>query len=156
MWSQLRDDHLQEVPNNLWWLTLKTLVFCSTGPWGEVVVYDRWSQLEVWMNVPSHFFLAQYSESRGFIKGRALGKLTGCEQDFAINLPGCFRLLSLLSFIRKTKNARLKTHWPPAHKLSETPVNKQAVVVIEIDQTQHEFISQRVLSVQPETLELSN
>ena len=26
---------------------------------------------------------------RGFIKG----KLTGCEQDLAINLPGCFHLL---------------------------------------------------------------
>ena len=44
---------------------------------------------------------------RGFIKGRKPGKLTGCEQDLAINLPGCFRLLFLLSFIR-TKNARLK------------------------------------------------
>ena len=45
--------------------------------------------------------------SRGLIKGRAPGKLTGCERDLAINLPGCFRLLLLLSFIRKTKNARL-------------------------------------------------
>ena len=40
---------------------------------------------------------------RRFIKGRAPGKLTGCEQDLAINLPGCFRLLFLLFFIRKTK-----------------------------------------------------
>ena len=39
---------------------------------------------------------------RGFIKGRALGKLTGCEQDLAINLPCCFCLLFLLSFMRKT------------------------------------------------------
>ena len=46
---------------------------------------------------------------RGFIKGRAPGKLTGCERDLAINLPGYFRLLFLLSFIRKTENARLKT-----------------------------------------------
>ena len=45
--------------------------------------------------------------ARGFIKGRAPGKLTGCEQDLVINLPGCFRLLLLLSFIRKTKNAWL-------------------------------------------------
>ena len=45
---------------------------------------------------------------RGFIKGWAPGKLTGCEQDLAINLPGCFCLLFLLSFIRKTENARLK------------------------------------------------
>ena len=28
--------------------------------------------------------------------GRALGKLTGCEGDLAINLPSCFRLLFLL------------------------------------------------------------
>ena len=46
--------------------------------------------------------------NRGFIKGRAPGKLTGGERDVAINLPGCFHLLFLLSFIRKTKNARLK------------------------------------------------
>ena len=39
---------------------------------------------------------------RGFIKGEAPGKLTGCEQDLAITLPSCFRLLFLLSFIRKT------------------------------------------------------
>ena len=45
---------------------------------------------------------------RRFIKGWALGKLTGCERDLAINLPGCFRPLFLLPFIRKTKNARLK------------------------------------------------
>ena len=45
---------------------------------------------------------------RGFIRGQALGKLTGCERDLAINLPGCFLRLFLLSFIRKTKNARLK------------------------------------------------
>ena len=43
-----------------------------------------------------------------FIKGWAPGKLTGCEQDLAINLPGCFHLLFLLSFITKTKNAQLK------------------------------------------------
>ena len=45
---------------------------------------------------------------RGFIKSQAPGKLTGCERDLAINLPGCFCLLFLLPFIRKTKNARLK------------------------------------------------
>ena len=44
---------------------------------------------------------------RGFIKGQALGKWTSCERDLAINLPGCFCLLFLLSFIRKTKNAWL-------------------------------------------------
>ena len=54
--------------------------------------------------------------NRGFIKGRALGKLTGCEQDLAINLPGYFHLLFLLSFIRKTKNARLKNPTDLLHK----------------------------------------
>ena len=54
---------------------------------------------------------------RGFInKGRAPGKLTGCERDLAMNLPGCFHLLFLLSFIRKTKNARLKTPTDFLHK----------------------------------------
>ena len=53
---------------------------------------------------------------RGFIKGRALRKLTGCEQTLAINLPGCFRLLFLLSFIRKTKIARLKNPTDLLHK----------------------------------------
>ena len=45
---------------------------------------------------------------RGFIKGQAPGKLASCERGLVINLPGSFFLLFLLSFIRKTKNARLK------------------------------------------------
>ena len=45
---------------------------------------------------------------RGFIKGQAPGKLTGGERDLAINLPGCFHLLFLLSLTRNTKNAQLK------------------------------------------------
>ena len=53
---------------------------------------------------------------RGFIKGQALGKLTGCERDIAINLPGCFCLLFLLPFIRKTKNAWLKNPTDLLHK----------------------------------------
>ena len=56
------------------------------------------------------------STVRGFIKGRAPGKLTGCEQDVAINLPGCFCLLLLLTFIRKTKNAQLKNPTDLLHK----------------------------------------
>ena len=51
---------------------------------------------------------------RGLIKGWAPGKLTGC--DLTINLPGCFHLLFLLSFIRKTKNARLKNPTDLVHK----------------------------------------
>ena len=46
--------------------------------------------------------------TRRFIKGRAPGKLTGCERELAINLLGCFRLLFLLSFVSKTKNTWLK------------------------------------------------
>ena len=64
---------------------------------------------------------------RGFIKGRAPGKLTGCERDLAINLPGCFRLLFLLSFIRKTKNARLKNPTDPLHKNLMKPLNIRVI-----------------------------
>ena len=55
-------------------------------------------------------FMRFYNMNSGpvFIKGQALGKLTGCERNLAINLSGCFCLLFLLSFIRKTKNGRLK------------------------------------------------
>ena len=48
--------------------------------------------------------------------GRAPGKLTGSERDLAINFPGCFHLLFLLSFIRKTKNTRLKNPTDLLHK----------------------------------------
>ena len=61
---------------------------------------------------------------RGFIKGQAPGKLTGCERDLAINLPGCFRLLFLLSFIRKTKNTRLKNPTDLLHKILMKPSTK--------------------------------
>ena len=54
--------------------------------------------------------------ARGLIKGRAPGKLTGCEWKLAINLPGCVWLLFLLSFIRKTKNAWLKNPTDLLHK----------------------------------------
>ena len=57
-----------------------------------------------------------YDVTRGFIKGRALGKLTGYERDLATNLPGCFHLLFLLSFMRKIKNARLKNLTDVLHK----------------------------------------
>ena len=65
---------------------------------------------------------ARLQTYRGFIKGRALDKLTGCERDLAINLPGCFHLLFLLSFTRKTKNAWLKNPTDlPAQKRNKTP-----------------------------------
>jgi len=51
--------------------------------------------------------VAEHNIPRGFIKGRAPGKLTGCERDLAINLPDSFCLLFLLSFIRKSENAGL-------------------------------------------------
>ena len=62
-------------------------------------------------NKVSLVFRASYCHDKywGFIKSWAPGKLTGCERDLAINLPGCFHLLFLLSFIRKTKSAWLKT-----------------------------------------------
>ena len=53
---------------------------------------------------------------KGFIKCCALGKFTGCEQDLAINLPGCSSLLFLFSFIRKTRNAQLKNPTDLQHK----------------------------------------
>ena len=46
----------------------------------------------------SHVARIESTLNRGFIKDRALGKLTGCEQDLAISLPGCFHLLFLLFF----------------------------------------------------------
>ena len=54
--------------------------------------------------------------TQGFIKGQALGKLTGCERDLAIDLPGRFHLRFLHSFIRKNKTARLKTPTDLLHK----------------------------------------
>ena len=57
---------------------------------------------------------------KGFIK--APGKLTGWKQDLAINLPGCFRLLFLLSFIRKTKNTQLKNPTDLLHKNAMKPL----------------------------------
>ena len=60
---------------------------------------------------------------RGFIKRRAPGKLTGSEWDLAINLPGCFRLLFLPSFIRKTKYPRLKNCTDLLHKNLMKPLH---------------------------------
>ena len=72
----------------------------------NVKIAEAYSQVKLKSN--ELFVLYTRTCTRGFIKGRAPGKLTSCERDLAINLPGCFRLLFLLSFIRKTKNARLK------------------------------------------------
>ena len=65
------------------------------------------------------FGISQYQHylyGREFIKGRAPGKLTSCEQDLAINLPAQFRLLFLLPLIGKTKNAQLKNPTDLLHK----------------------------------------
>ena len=70
------------------------------------------SEVITWWKQPKSG-LASY---KGFIKGRAPGNLTSCKWDLAINLPGCFRLLFLLSLIRKTKNARLKNATDLLHK----------------------------------------
>ena len=61
------------------------------------------------------------------IKGRPLGKLTDCELHLAINLPSCFRLPILLSFIRKTKNAQLKTPIDLLHKNLMKPLHQLTV-----------------------------
>ena len=68
------------------------------------------------LNFVHQIILVYVNVFRWFIKGWAPAKLTGCEQDLAINLPGCFSLLFLLSFIRKTKNAWLKTPTVLLHK----------------------------------------
>ncbi len=60
--------------------------------------------------------------SRGLIKSRAPGKLTGCEQGSAINLPGCFCVVFLLSVI-KAKNAWLKNPTDLLHKNLMKPLN---------------------------------
>ena len=68
-------------------------------------------------------------EPRGFIKGRAPDKLTGCEQDLAINLPGCFCLL-LLSFMRKARSAWLKNPTDLLHKTLMKPLRTQRKTLI--------------------------
>ena len=68
--------------------------------------------------------------SRRFIKGWAPSKLTGCEQDLAINLPGCFDLLFLLSFIRETKNAQLKNPTDLPHKNLIKPLDLHQLLAI--------------------------
>ena len=79
--------------------------------------------LQRWMGkcpcraLPLSLVLSQFDRRfRRFIKGRAPGRLTGCEQELAINLSGCFSLLFLLSFISKTKNTRLKNPTDLLHK----------------------------------------
>ena len=42
--SLTRGGCLQEVPNTVIWM-----VFWKTGHWGEVVAYERWLQVEVWL-----------------------------------------------------------------------------------------------------------
>ena len=79
--------------------------------------YDSLQIKSVWPNTNQ--------ESRGFIKGRAPGKLTSCERDLAINLPGCFRL-------RKTKIARLKNPTDLLHKNLMKPLKKEPIRFLRI------------------------
>ena len=76
----------------------------------------------MWIRIWRNIVKKERLPFRGFIKGWAPGKLTSCEQDLAINLPGCFHLLFLLSFIRKTKNAQLKNPTDLLHKNVMTPL----------------------------------
>ena len=104
--------------------------FRETGPSGTCNYGDvkfttlhcicKWSQRN---NKPPKKANASKDKSRGFITGRALGKLTGCEGDLAINLPSCFHLLFLLPIIRKTKNARLKNPTDLLHKNLMKPLS---------------------------------
>ena len=75
---------------------------------------------------------------RVFFKGRAPGKLTSCEQDLAMTLPGCFLLLYLLPFIRKTKNAWLKNLTDLLHKNLMKPLDEGHVEIptcVEVSKT---------------------
>ena len=125
-WCFLKVMHGWFICTNLFVLTFSSrdvmcnlLVYC-TRLWSRVVT-TRTSQDR---NRPSSRLDSEGEEEEddtdkvimGFIKGRALGKLTSFEQGLAINLPGCFHLLFLLPFIRKTKNARLKNPTDLLHK----------------------------------------
>ena len=94
----------------------------------EWILQEEWSEAVIMIYVLHMKFrnLIKISWHRqGFSKGQAPGKLTGCERDLAINFPGCFRLLFLLSFIRKAKKCPAeKPYWPPAQKLNETPASR--------------------------------
>ena len=71
------------------------------------------------------------SQPRGFIKGRAPGKLTGCERDLAINLPDCFHLLFLLAFIsRKNKKCLAKKPTDLLHKNLMKPLYVTEILLI--------------------------
>ena len=85
------------------------LIFASNSSKGQIL-----QALSNWMGPFDSPKCASYC--RGFIKGRVLDKLTGCEWDLVINLPGCFHLLFLLSFLRKTRNACLKNPTDLLHK----------------------------------------
>ena len=78
----------------------------------------------------------------GSIKGRAPGKLTGCERDLhvAINLPGCFCLLFLLSFIRKTKKARLKNPTHLLHKNLMKPLRYMYILSLSCIAMQRDLV----------------
>ena len=81
---------------------------------------------------------------RRFIKSRVMGKLPGCERELAINLPGCFRLLFLLSFISKTKNAQLKNPTDLLHKNLMKPL-KVASIESSYDRNQRSVRSKQRL-----------
>ena len=78
------------------------------------------------------------------LPAQATGKLTGCERELAINLPGCSCLLFLLSFIRKTKNARLKNPTDLLHKNLMKPL-KVASIESSYDRNQRSVRSKQRL-----------
>ena len=104
-------------------------VVCQVSSNWYVLINTQWC---VCLLSTETLFKCQFSVniievSSGFIKGRAPGKLTGCERDLAINLPGCFHLLFLLSFTRKTKSARLKKPTDLLHKNLVKPLGVNEV-----------------------------
>ena len=94
---------------------------------GHLARMQTWASLSksLLFLIMCHWALCdRFPPGRGFIKDRAPSKLTSCERDLGINLPGCLRLLFLLSFIRKTKNARLKNPTDLLHKNLMKPLQE--------------------------------
>jgi len=90
-----------------WLLKNETLQHTNHFSWWYTITWNKSYNHVNYSNDWNLKFNHQVHIHGGFIKRQALDKLTGCERDLAINLPDCFGLLFLLSFIRKTKNARL-------------------------------------------------
>ena len=101
-WSVLTKRGQKRLPTKSVTSGLKLLLLTTAEAWPTWV---RASKCSIFLSCNS-----------GFIKRRVPSKMTGCEQDLAMNLPRCFCLIFLVSFIRKTKNAQLKNPTDLLHK----------------------------------------